>query len=106
MPTDKLLFQEHGLEIDSQLVENSLTQNPNTSNLRSVPHKTIVDKLKSHLTEEELANEKKIESQQLEEIFKLMQTQDKFQLGSKEDIQNQLELYGLLTDSHPFPQNV
>lgn len=98
VPTDKILFQEHSVNSEPQSSESSETRNqiPTNSNFKLGQHKTIVDQLKSHLTEEELANEKKIESQQLEEIFKLMKDQEnKFQLGSKQDIQDQLKLYGL-----------
>uniref|UniRef100_A0A8D9B977 Matrix-remodeling-associated protein 7 helical domain-containing protein n=1 Tax=Cacopsylla melanoneura TaxID=428564 RepID=A0A8D9B977_9HEMI len=90
VPTDKILFQEYAAESQSSVTQEA------TSNVRLGNHKTIVDQLKSHLTEEDLAEEKKIESQQLEEIFKLMKNQeDKFHIESKQDIQDQLKLYGL-----------
>ncbi|KAI5720856.1 hypothetical protein M8J77_012534 [Diaphorina citri] len=100
VPTDKLLFQDQGGAVDNQSPQKD---NHSTGSQESIgpklklgQSKTIVDQLKSHLTEEELANEKRIESQQLEEIFKLMKNQeDKFHLGSKQDIQDQLKLYGL-----------
>nr|XP_018899079.1 PREDICTED: uncharacterized protein LOC109031783 [Bemisia tabaci] len=48
------------------------------------------------LTEDQLSEEKRVEKKQMEAIFKLMQEQQsKFQINSMDDLQEQMQLYGV-----------
>lgn len=64
------------------------------SQIKAARHSAIVDQLTASLTDEQLQEERKIEAQQLEAIFKLLQNQeDKFQVGTMQELQDQLKLY-------------
>lgn len=106
VPTDKLLFQDcyqathQGHSVTSgKSGESVKNEDPSDRLLSQLSHgkrKSIADKLRHQLSEEELAYEKRVESEQLEEIFKLMKNQhEKFSVDSKQDIEEQLKLYGL-----------
>ncbi|XP_046660262.1 matrix-remodeling-associated protein 7 [Homalodisca vitripennis] len=54
----------------------------------------LAEKVAASLTEEQLLEEREVEKQQLEAIFQLLQSQqDKFQVASIEELENQLKLY-------------
>ncbi|KAK6617126.1 hypothetical protein RUM43_014728 [Polyplax serrata] len=64
------------------------------SNLKIIRQKALAKELQSKLSKDELEEEKKIEKMQLEKIFQLLQDQEeKFQMTSMEQLQDQLHLY-------------
>ncbi|KAL0270802.1 UNVERIFIED_CONTAM: hypothetical protein PYX00_008094 [Menopon gallinae] len=64
------------------------------SNVRFMKQKALVQEMKSKLTEDELEEERKTEKMQLQKIFQLLQEQeDKFQMSSMEQLEDQLHLY-------------
>lgn len=51
-------------------------------------------KIEEDMTEEQKANEREIQRQQMEAIFKLMEDQEeKFGVGTMDDMQEQMKLY-------------
>lgn len=64
------------------------------SQIKAARQSAIVEQLTASLTDEQLQEERKIEAQQLEAIFQLLQNQeDKFHVGSMQELQDQLKLY-------------
>uniref|UniRef100_A0A1B6LXW1 Matrix-remodeling-associated protein 7 helical domain-containing protein n=1 Tax=Graphocephala atropunctata TaxID=36148 RepID=A0A1B6LXW1_9HEMI len=54
----------------------------------------LAEKVAATLTEEQLQEEREVEKQQLEAIFQLLQTQqEKFQVASIKELEDQLKLY-------------
>nr|CAD7393981.1 unnamed protein product [Timema cristinae] len=62
--------------------------------LKIARQEAIVQQLSAGMTEEQLEEEKEMEKQQLEAILQLLrQQEEKFQVGSMEELQDQLRLY-------------
>ncbi|XP_039283676.1 matrix-remodeling-associated protein 7-like isoform X2 [Nilaparvata lugens] len=63
------------------------------SQLKAV-RQPIVQQISSGLTEDQLKEEREAEAQQLAEIFQLLQNQeDKFNVSSMEELEDQMKLY-------------
>jgi len=64
--------------------------------VKRVKQKLATKRIQETLTQEQIDEEKKVQQQQLEAIFKLMQEQsEKFGLTSMDDVQDQMSLYNL-----------
>ena len=64
------------------------------SKMKIERQKAISDKIRANLDEDDLEKEKMIETQQMQKIFALLQTnEDKFGKTSMEDLQRQLAMY-------------
>ncbi|XP_059155522.1 uncharacterized protein LOC131940751 [Physella acuta] len=64
--------------------------------IKRVQQSVATKSIAKNLTEEQLEEERKVQQKQLAEIYKLMQEQqDRFGIGSMEDMQEQMRLYAV-----------
>ncbi|KAH9514470.1 hypothetical protein Btru_025335 [Bulinus truncatus] len=64
--------------------------------IKRVQQSVATKSIAKHLTEDQLKEEREVQRRQLEEIFKLMQEQqDRFGIGTMDDMQEQLKLYAM-----------
>lgn len=62
--------------------------------MKKAKQRVTAKKLQTDLTPDQLQEEREVQRKQLEEIFKLMQSQgDKFGVDSMDDVQHQMKLY-------------